>query len=113
MPAQQYQLLQVIGSGPEGESASISSVAERMLLRHNSTVELVDRAQRAGLVERSVDALDHRRALVEMTKKGQGVLEKLAGEHLTYLQRHGADLVSALEQVGAIRNKGKEAGESR
>ena len=42
--AQQYQLMQVIGSMAPGESASISYLAERMILRHNSTVELVDRA---------------------------------------------------------------------
>ena len=113
MPAQQYQLLQVIGSGREGESVSINNVAERMLLRHNSAVELVDRAQRAGLVERCVDALDHRRALVELTKRGQSVLERLAGEHLTYLEAHGPALVRALEQVTGIKTMGKEAGESR
>ena len=49
--AQQYQLMQVIGALPTGESASITFLAERMILRHNSTVELVDRAERAGLAD--------------------------------------------------------------
>ena len=50
--AQQYQLMQVIAAMPDGQQASISYLAERMVLRHNSTVELVDRAERAGLVRR-------------------------------------------------------------
>jgi DNA-binding MarR family transcriptional regulator len=41
--AQQYQVLQVIATVPEGRPASISYLAERMMVRHNSAVELVDR----------------------------------------------------------------------
>ena len=50
IPAQQYQLMQVIAAMPEGQQASITYLAERMILRHNSAVELVDRAERAGVV---------------------------------------------------------------
>src|SRR5579875_3818423 len=64
IPTQQYQLMQVIASVPEGQQPSISHLAERMVLRHNSTVELVDRAERAGLVRRQHDDRDLRRSLV-------------------------------------------------
>ena len=63
--AQQYQVLQVIATVPEGRPASISYLAERMMVRHNSAVELVDRTERAGLVRRVVDESDHRRSLVD------------------------------------------------
>ncbi len=65
--AQQYQLMQVIASTPQGQQPSISYLAERMILRHNSTVELVDRAERAGLVRRENDERDLRRSLVQLT----------------------------------------------
>ena len=65
--AQQYQLLQVIATVPEGQESSISYIAERMVVRHNTAVELVDRAERAGLVHRVADQNDHRRSLVEIT----------------------------------------------
>src|SRR5271167_3966279 len=68
--AQQYQVLQVIATVPEGRPASISYLAERMMVRHNSAVELVDRTEKAGLVRRVVDASDHRRSLVEITVRG-------------------------------------------
>ncbi len=34
--AQQYQLMQVIAAKPEGQQSSISYLADRMILRHNS-----------------------------------------------------------------------------
>src|ERR1700679_732976 len=68
--AQQYQLIQAIAAVPEGLRASISYLAERMVLRHNSTVELVDRAERAGLVRRESDPKDMRRSLVLLTSHG-------------------------------------------
>src|SRR5215469_7501408 len=56
--AQQYQLLQVVATVPQEKECSISYVAERMVVRHNTAVELVDRAEKAGLVQRITDESD-------------------------------------------------------
>jgi hypothetical protein len=79
--AQQYQLMQVIAAMPEGQEASISYLAERMVLRHNSMVELVDRAERAGLT---------------MTAEGDAILQRLIEEHLRELPARVEDLIEAL-----------------
>ena len=98
--AQQYQLMQVVGSLPEGETASISYLAERMVLRHNSTVELVDRAERAGLVKRTSDERDLRRSIVVLTAEGRTILEHLIAAHLQQLEGEtGERLLQALQQV--------------
>lgn len=98
--AQQYQLMQVIGALPPGESASISLIAERMILRHNSTVELVDRAERAGLVRRVSDERDLRRSLVVLTPQGESVLERMVASHLEQLYGESGDrLLRALGQL--------------
>lgn len=98
--AQQYQLMQVIGALPDGESASISYLAERMVLRHNSTVELVDRAERAGLVKRMSDERDLRRSLVVLTPEGQSLLERLIQAHLTELDGDaGEQILRALSRL--------------
>ena len=94
--AQQYQLMQVIAAMPEGQEASITYLAERMVLRHNSTVELVDRAQRVGLVRRETDAKDMRRSLVKMTPEGEAILQQLVAEHLRELPFRSEDLITAL-----------------
>ena len=98
--AQQYQLLQVIAAAAnEGLPVSVSFVSERMVLRHNSAVELVDRAGKAGLVQRVVDIADQRRALLSLTPVGEQVLYELVEDHLKYLKLHGSELADALRLV--------------
>jgi DNA-binding MarR family transcriptional regulator len=99
IPAQQYQLIQVVAAVPNGKAASISYIAERMLLRHNSAVELVDRAERAGLVLRLADEADHRRSLVELTEHAWVVLSQLVARHLAELQAEGPALIRALQKA--------------
>jgi DNA-binding MarR family transcriptional regulator len=99
IPAQQYQLIQVIASAPSDRSATISYIAERMLLRHNSAVELVDRAERSGLVLRIADESDHRRSLLEITGEAEAVLSQLVSRHLAELQSEGPALVLALQKI--------------
>ena len=99
---QQYQLMQVIAAMPEGQEASISYLAERMVLRHNSAVELVDRAERAGLVKRETDAKDMRRSLVTMTAEGDAILQRLIAEHLREMPVRVEDLIEALEALREV-----------
>lgn len=97
--AQQYQLLQAIAALSKEQQPSISFLAERMVLRHNSTVELVDRAARAGLVQREQDARDLRRSLVRLTPHGQDVLQTLVAEDLQELNSRSHDLIHALREL--------------
>jgi DNA-binding MarR family transcriptional regulator len=94
---QQYQMLQVIAAMPEGQGASISYLADRMILRHNSAVELVDRAVRAGMVRRESDDEDLRRSIVKLMPEGEKVLGQLIPLHLHELDLRGRDLITALE----------------
>jgi DNA-binding MarR family transcriptional regulator len=104
---QQYQMMQVVGTVPEGSQATISYVAERMVLRHNSAVELVDRAVRAGLVQRIADAVDHRKSVVELTDRGRDLLLQLAERHILELERVGAKIARALsDAVGTQTARG-------
>jgi DNA-binding MarR family transcriptional regulator len=112
---QQYQLMQVIGAMQPGEAASISFIAERMVLRHNSTVELVDRAERAGLVKRTSDERDLRRSIVVLTPEGRTVLEQLIAAHLSQLDGEaGSQLMQSLaavrEDLGASEAAGPTKG---
>jgi DNA-binding MarR family transcriptional regulator len=106
---QQYQLLQCVGGMPEGMTPTIANVAERMLLRHNSAVELVDRTIEQGFLRRSGDEADHRRILLSVTPQGERILAALAEFHTRELEQSGPELVSALDGIlhsarrGAIR----------
>ena len=97
--AQQYQLIQVVAAVPGDRAATISYIAERMLLRHNSAVELVDRAERSGLVRRITDESDHRRSVVGIREEAEAILSQLVSRHLAELQREGPALVGALQKI--------------
>lgn len=99
--AQQYQLMQVIAAAQEKDQTSISYLAERMVLRHNSTVELVDRAEKAGLVARHTDNKDLRRSIVKLTAKGEEIFRKLLTAHIAEVQRVSGELIVALQGVKA------------
>ena len=107
--AQQYQLMQVVGAMPHGDAASISYIAERMVLRHNSTVELVDRAERAGLVKRTSDERDLRRSIVVLTPEGHAILNRLIAAHVAQLDGGaGEQLLRSLIDL----REGNAAGET-
>lgn len=81
----QHQLLLAIRG--HGAPPSIREVAEHLLLRHHSVVELVDRAVGAGLVQRVDDEHDQRVVRLQLTDLGAGRVEALSGAHLEELSR--------------------------
>jgi DNA-binding MarR family transcriptional regulator len=107
--AQQYQLMQVIEATPTDKLSSITYIAERMVLKHNSAVELVDRAERVGLVSRKQDESDLRRSVVSLTEKGRDILSRLVPMHLAELEKRSNIIVKALnslhESVGATKGE--------
>src|SRR5205807_10254237 len=66
----QHQLLVAIKGHPGNELPAVGDLAGYLLLRPHSTVELIDRAEAAGLVERVPDASDGRVVRVRLTKDG-------------------------------------------
>jgi len=103
---QQYQMLQCVRGMPEGILPTIANVAERMLLKHNSTVELVDRTIEQGLLRRLSDEADHRRILLRVTPQGERILTTLAEFHTRELEQSGPELVRVLD---SIVNAGRRA----
>ena len=96
---QQHQLLLQVAGAQEGTAVTIAYAAGRLGLKHNSTVELVDRSEREDLIERTTDKEDKRRAILRLTRKGRQVLQKLAGEHARELNEMAPRLVRALRRV--------------
>jgi uncharacterized protein YeaO (DUF488 family)/DNA-binding MarR family transcriptional regulator len=93
-PAQHQLLLAIRGHGdPRGPT--IGEVADYLLLRHHSTVELVDRADRAGLVSRARDDDDRRVVRLRLTGSGTERLERLSALHLEELERLELELPAA------------------
>ena len=84
---QQYQLLLALKGFPGRDWASVRELADSLHVRHHSVVELVNRAQGQGLVERSVHPDDARAVRVLLTPKGEQVLARLGAMHRDELRR--------------------------
>ena len=96
---QQHQLLLTLKGLPQGRSATVSEVAERLQIQHHSTVELIDRMVDKNLLERLRDENDQRRVIIHLTPYGEEVLRKLSLLHRTELRSSGPELVRALNSV--------------
>ena len=67
----QHQLLLQVAGAPDATAVTIAYAAERLGLKHNSAVELVNRSEREGLLVRIADAGDKRRVILRTTRKGK------------------------------------------
>ena len=98
----QHQLMLAVKGHPGTQGPTISDLAGYLMLRHHSTVELVDRAEAAGLVERWGDDNDGRVTRVRLTADGEARLASLAEVHLDEL-RSLAPVLDAVVAPATIR----------
>jgi DNA-binding MarR family transcriptional regulator len=78
----QHQLLLAIRGHPNPAGPTIGEVANYLVLRHHSAVELVDRAAKEGLVERNPDASSGSIVRVTLTRRGLDKLDALTETHV-------------------------------
>jgi DNA-binding MarR family transcriptional regulator len=83
---QQHQALLAIKGFAGPAPGSVGDLARFLLIKHHTAVELVDRMAKLGLLSRVVDAEDHRRVLVQLTKKGERKLQALSRVHIEELR---------------------------
>lgn len=83
----QHQALLAIKGFPADRPVTIGDLAERLRIRHQTAVELVDRLSEAGLARRATDPSDQRRMLLSLTELANDTLEKLSAAHLDELAR--------------------------
>jgi DNA-binding MarR family transcriptional regulator len=94
-----YQAMLVLRACPDGERLTINDLAQRLLIKHNSAVELVDRLVRDALVVREPSSADRRKVELRLTSRGRQVLAKLAAVHRAELQRVGPILKRSFAEL--------------
>jgi DNA-binding MarR family transcriptional regulator len=97
-PQQHQAMLSIIGA-PGGQAVTIGFLAERLLLKHHSTVELVDRLVEIDLLVRQPDAADRRKVLLGLTPKGRRLLTRLSNAHIEELRRIRPVFAELLERL--------------
>jgi DNA-binding MarR family transcriptional regulator len=93
----QYQAMLAVGCA--AQRVSMNELAQQLLLKHHSAVQLVDRLSEARLVERVASEHDGRVVLIVLTAKGESKLEALADLHLKEMLKQEPQLTTALRRL--------------
>jgi DNA-binding MarR family transcriptional regulator len=96
---QHYFLLLALRGLPNRAQATIRTLADRMALKHNTTVELIDRLETHGYVRRKQSPVDRRCVLVQLLRRGEKLLEQVVRRRITELRGGGTTLVNAIDAV--------------
>ena len=95
----QHQLLLAIRGDRSAAGPTISEVAACLLIKHHSAVELVNRAETAGLVVRRPDRHDQRVVRLALTRSGAAKLERISRANLTEIGRLGPQFQEVWEAI--------------
>ena len=99
-PQQHQALLAIRGRDPG--TTTVGILAERLCLKHHTTVELVQRLEKAGLVAKRPSTSDRRAIILELLPEGEARLERLSRSHRTELQQLGPELIRHLSSICQI-----------
>jgi DNA-binding MarR family transcriptional regulator len=112
---QQYQVLLAIKGLPKDKSPTISAIAERMQLNHNSMVELVDRCEERGLLRRVRSVSDRRQVTLAITSEGEALMRQQAAGARQQLRIIGPILSESIQRLiegtRAVKDSGESAGQ--
>ncbi|HVX80502.1 MAG TPA: MarR family transcriptional regulator [Devosiaceae bacterium] len=83
---QQHQALLAI-RGRSSRTLTVGELADDLILKPHSALELADRLVGAGLVNRNADPSDRRRVALTLTPRAEELLAALSAAHLAELER--------------------------
>lgn len=95
---EQYEALLAIKAFP-GRSLTISQLSERLQIKHHSAVHIVDRLVDRKLIRRQPGEQDRRERHVELTDKGEKLIEELGEVHYVELSNRSEEMIKALQRL--------------
>lgn len=95
LTSQQHQALLAIKAHRGPDPISIGDLAQCLLIKNHSAVELVARLVERDLASRRDDEADRRRVLLALRPRGADILETISRRNLGQL-RQGADILAEI-----------------
>jgi DNA-binding MarR family transcriptional regulator len=96
---EQYEALLAVKAFAAPGGLTISQLSERLQVKHHSAVNIVDRLVERKLVTREAGETDRRRRHVQLTPKGEKLIEELAIMHRKEIRLRSEDMIKALERL--------------
>jgi DNA-binding MarR family transcriptional regulator len=98
---QQHQLLLALKGLPKDLRPTVGTLAERLQIRNNSTVELAQRSSDSGLLHRRPSPLDGREVLLSISARGERLLQRLSIDHRAEMRSAAPVLIRSLVALTA------------
>jgi len=95
---EQYEALLAIKAFP-AQTLTISQLSERLQVKHHSAVNIVDRLSERKLIRRQAGELDRRERHLELTDKGEKLIEELAAVHYAELRKRSEEMIQGLKRL--------------
>jgi DNA-binding MarR family transcriptional regulator len=99
LSAEQYEALLAIRAFTSIGGLTISQLSERLQVKHHSAVNIVDRLVERKLVTREAGETDRRRRHVQLTAKGEKLIEELAAVHRKEIRERSPEMMNALQRL--------------
>ena len=94
---EQYEALLAVKAFA-GESLTISQLSERLQIKHHSAINIVDRLVAKKLIRRKAGKHDRRERHLELTNKGERLVEELAYVHYRELTKRSEEMIKGLRR---------------
>ena len=95
---EQYEALLAIKAFPGG-NLTISQLSERLQVKHHSAVNIVDRLAERKLIRRRPGEQDRRERHLELTEKGEKLIQELALVHYTELSKRSEEMIRGMQRL--------------
>lgn len=95
---EQYEALLAIKAFP-GNTITISQLSERLQVKHHSAVNIVDRLVERKLIRRTAGEEDRRERHLELTAKGEELIEEMAAPHHAEFRARSGEMIKALQRL--------------
>jgi DNA-binding MarR family transcriptional regulator len=96
---EQYEALLAMKASSSPKGLTISQLSERLQVKHQSAVNIVDRLTERKLITRKKSESDRRQRYLELTAQGERLIEELASVHHKELRNRSGEMVQALERL--------------
>ena len=97
---QQYQAMLAIRGSSSGPP-NVSILADHLCLKHNTVVELIQRLEKSGLIQKTPSPDDGRAVVLELTGEGLRRLDRLALSHAVELKHIGPEILKRLSKISS------------
>lgn len=97
---QQYQAMLAIRGSSAGPP-NVVNLADRLCLKHNTVVELIQRLEKSGLIHKQPSPDDGRSVVLGLTDEGLRRLDRLATNHTRELKHIGPEILKLLSKISS------------